>query len=368
MGEMVERHGRINVLKGPGRYRLETDALGLYLPLPVTDQIAIKSIGQFESVTPAWLDGLARQAPTYSIITTPLTETRYLAFDSGQFRPVTYPQLWRLASFPQPDGQTKVDVYQWLLPPDFGVRWFQQGGDASPRLAWQLQPDWPLTAPPDTRQPWPSESTPQTASALLAEAGLEYVLATPELVAAQPALFEPFLATDGQRLQLRALPPGWRLAYVYPDLNCAWCLFQLRPPAESIRASFGQTIVLTGFDLSSRRLQPGDGGLHLTLYWEAAQAGQGDYVAFVHLIDAGGQLVAQSDQRPLQGQWPTARWPAGLRLADRHSLRLPLTLPAGQYTLRVGWYDPATGARLPVRTEASVVDRAVMVGPVVVEE
>jgi len=69
---------------------------------------------------------------------------------------------------------------------------------------------------------------------------------------------------------------------------------------------------------------------------------------FVHLLDAEGRIVAQHDSQPQDGAYPTSVWDAGEVVADEHVLDLPVDLPAGHYRLRVGWYLPGSGDRLPV--------------------
>jgi hypothetical protein len=90
--------------------------------------------------------------------------------------------------------------------------------------------------------------------------------------------------------------------------------------------------------------------LALTLYWQSLAPVDADYVVFVHLVDAGGEIVAQGDGPPLDGVYPTSYWRPGEVLADGHLLAAG---PAGSYRLLVGLYtlpqdqgDP--GSRLPV--------------------
>lgn len=90
----------------------------------------------------------------------------------------------------------------------------------------------------------------------------------------------------------------------------------------------------------------GDGTLDLSLRWRVEAAPGRDWTAFAHLVAADGRTVAQHDGVPLAGTLPTSRWRAGDRVIDRFVLRLPADAPAGGAALRVGWYDPATGARL----------------------
>ena len=82
------------------------------------------------------------------------------------------------------------------------------------------------------------------------------------------------------------------------------------------------------------------------LHWSAAQPVPGDYTVFLHLFAPDGAKVAQDDDPPRAGFWPTSRWRPGEVVTSTHTLALPDGLPAGQYQLATGMYDPATGQRL----------------------
>ncbi len=92
--------------------------------------------------------------------------------------------------------------------------------------------------------------------------------------------------------------------------------------------------------------KPG-GNVTIDLKWTAAQPMDKNYVVFVHLYDAAGRLVAQHDGQPQGGSRPTSTWSAGRSTPDFHGLMLPRDA-AGTLSLRVGLYDPTTGARLPL--------------------
>ncbi len=84
----------------------------------------------------------------------------------------------------------------------------------------------------------------------------------------------------------------------------------------------------------------------LPLVWRAGAETPTDYHVFVHLVDASGEIVAQSDAAPANWTRPTTGWLPGEYVLDTHTLTLPATLPEGPLTLRVGMYAPDTGARL----------------------
>lgn len=132
-----------------------------------------------------------------------------------------------------------------------------------------------------------------------------------------------------------------------------WSDGEVRPIDEAgalhhpLAVQFGRTITLTGYDLEPARPAPGE-ELAVWLAWaRASQALDRDYTVFVHLLDEGGERVAQDDGVPgYLGTLPTTLWEPGVPLLDRHVVSLPTDLPAGHYSLLIGWYDPQTGARL----------------------
>lgn len=125
---------------------------------------------------------------------------------------------------------------------------------------------------------------------------------------------------------------------------------KLPPPATRLEpsrlsgATFDGSFRLMGYD-APETAHPGD-PLALTLFWEALQPDGRDYTVFVHLVDGAGELVTQSDGPPRTGMYPTGIWSAGEQVRDEHVLGLPPDLPPGKYEIRVGLYDPASGARL----------------------
>jgi hypothetical protein len=84
-----------------------------------------------------------------------------------------------------------------------------------------------------------------------------------------------------------------------------------------------------------------DGQLRLLTWWEVLSPLPADAAMFVHLLDAGGNIVAQHDG--LDAAAETLR--PGDRLAQRHVLSLP-ALDTGEYTLVAGLYRRGDGARL----------------------
>ncbi|CAG0937253.1 hypothetical protein TFLX_06173 [Thermoflexales bacterium] len=102
-------------------------------------------------------------------------------------------------------------------------------------------------------------------------------------------------------------------------------------------ATFANKIQLVSARLSTATVGPG-GTLCVEFEWQAINVPPGDYTVFVHLVNAQGQLVAQSDLMPQGGFAPTSHWKTGASIADRHGLILPDNLPSVDYTVRAGFY------------------------------
>jgi hypothetical protein len=92
------------------------------------------------------------------------------------------------------------------------------------------------------------------------------------------------------------------------------------------------------------------GEIAVDLVWRPAARINGNYKAFVHLLDSTGAILAQSDAIP-GGNKTTARWLPGEIILDRHILTLPPAVAAGDglgdYELVAGLYDPIGMQRLP---------------------
>ena len=128
----------------------------------------------------------------------------------------------------------------------------------------------------------------------------------------------------------------------------AW-IYRVPPvPAQPLLATFGAAAALRGSDLPHSTAA----GTTLTfpLYWRT-QAPRANTNLFVHVYDAQGRRVAQSDLPltldPTPGRYTTTN----------AAVALSADLPPGTYRVVLGVYDTTTGARLPV--EGAAFDPAV---------
>lgn len=124
-------------------------------------------------------------------------------------------------------------------------------------------------------------------------------------------------------------------------------------PETEIDARLGDTIRLAGaaFNPPLDVLQAGD-TVNLRLYWQVTQPVNASYTIFLHLKNANGDLIAQQDTLPHDGQYPTWAWQPGETVMTTHTL----TIPADEkppYTLSVGMYAWPSLERLPVTQNGS---------------
>ena len=117
-------------------------------------------------------------------------------------------------------------------------------------------------------------------------------------------------------------------------------------PYTPIAADFNHQLRLVGYALDNRQIAPGR-PFGLTLYWSSRVPIQAMTRAFVHLLDAKGNVVADSDIGPAE-DFHLSLFPQNQIVPDRRILSPDAALPPGKYALEVGVYQPANGARLPV--------------------
>jgi hypothetical protein len=112
--------------------------------------------------------------------------------------------------------------------------------------------------------------------------------------------------------------------------------------------SFGDALTLSGWAANVAELAPGQ-PMRLVLAWQVRARPAVDYKAFVHLLGSGGDRILAQEDRPLDylGRGAAA-WPPGEAPVTALDPVVPPDAPPGRLRLRVGLYDAATGARLPV--------------------
>jgi hypothetical protein len=128
----------------------------------------------------------------------------------------------------------------------------------------------------------------------------------------------------------------------------AW-IYEVPPPvANSVEATFGADIRLSGYEVDTTALRS-TGMLSLTVQWQALAPPEQNYLMFVHVLDSSGQTVGQTDAPPAGPAVPTSAWEEERYYTWVHPVPVPADLPPGDYWLSIGLYEPDTFARLPLR-------------------
>lgn len=175
---------------------------------------------------------------------------------------------------------------------------------------------------------------------------------------AQPTLAVPIPAGERVRVQTGFfVPPDARELVI--NVNSIE-LARLRVEPRAARAGVGEiahrvdyrlgdAIHFIGYDLPTLNLKPNE-TLNVKLYWRAERPIEKSYTVFVQLVGAfnprkNNPLWGQVDRAPSP---PTNAWLPGEIIADAYRIVVDADAPPGTYTLIVGMYDAATGARLVV--------------------
>jgi hypothetical protein len=188
-----------------------------------------------------------------------------------------------------------------------------------------------------------------------------------------PSTLQPFLPREVRALDIRTTtiamrhpPPNYSVIYARgamrqdtPELAAEVSrtppLFQLRmngleyatiyqmprPFDTPVGARFGDGLELGGFS----QQQIGS-TLVISPSWSVQRDQPGGHFVFAHVLAADGRRVAQLDAAIDDGMFPT--WQAGQQFGTALPIALPADLPAGEYRVVLGVYDPAANARLPL--------------------
>ena len=127
------------------------------------------------------------------------------------------------------------------------------------------------------------------------------------------------------------------------DADAPWQIYDLAatPPSDVTgprTVNFGGQIQLRGVGI--RPLLGWPDSFEVIYQWNCLQTPTAKLRVFVHITSEDGETRAQQDHWPQHG--------ACSATPERYVLTLPPTLAAGKYQIRVGWFDPATGARLSI--------------------
>lgn len=123
-------------------------------------------------------------------------------------------------------------------------------------------------------------------------------------------------------------------------------------------------VQLLGYDLNAEGVyKPGD-VVYLQLWWQAGDPITTDWTVFTHLLGPakadGSTVWAGRDGKPGNGSLPTTTWSPGDLILDEYQLTLPDDLPAGEYAIEIGLYDPASGGSRAEMTSPPAQDHLIL--------
>jgi len=108
--------------------------------------------------------------------------------------------------------------------------------------------------------------------------------------------------------------------------------------------------------------------LNLSLFWRSSGPLAWDWTVFTHLVAPdGSRVVAQKDNPPRDGAYPTTRWQPGELIRDNYGLTVLPDTPPGRYWIEVGLYrtDVEGYPRMPVvDDQGRAVDNRALLGEV----
>lgn len=126
-------------------------------------------------------------------------------------------------------------------------------------------------------------------------------------------------------------------------------------PTQTLDTAWQNGLTLVGYDDGLAALSPNE-RLTMRLVWITTQPLSTDYTMFLHLIGPDGQIVAQRDQPPENGFYPTSGWAVDDLVEEQYVLQLPNNLAKGNYKLLVGLYNPKDGQRLQLMDGSDALD------------
>ncbi len=133
-------------------------------------------------------------------------------------------------------------------------------------------------------------------------------------------------------------------------------------PSEPVDVRFGDRLNLAAFWIRQEAVA-GD-WFYAVLQWRATQKLDVNYKVFVHVLAADGSTVFQRDKLALSDMMPMTTWKVGETVRDAYAMVTPANLPAGEYRVVAGVYNPDAGAaRLHAQSDSlPIIEDSVILG------
>jgi len=145
-------------------------------------------------------------------------------------------------------------------------------------------------------------------------------------------------------------------------------IFQIKPPLYThgqIQAAFDNGLInFEGYYIDAAPIYPGDepnkSNPAFVTAWRLTQPVSKNYTAYVHLVDAEGNIVAQADHQlwawDIRSEGSTSTWTPNLTHLDIIPLPESALTTPGTLTIRLGLWLPDTGQHFSVDTSTLEVD------------
>lgn len=238
--------------------------------------------------------------------------------------------------------------------PQAVLQWLDDGTPRGTRVLWgpsYTLPNWLYEGAlgfkdlPSKAEAW------EDVVAYAREEGTAYAVVDWEMAQRRDEALGGYFRDDYPWVVTEALPPGWAPVLLHDGVPTNWAVFRLVdavPLAHPLAVDLGRGIRLIGFELCPETVMPGQAA-HLLLCYEALEPMDRNYTLFVHVLDAEGRPIAQSDSWPVDGHYATSTWTPGDTIGDRRVLALPPDAAPGEYRIGIGAYLLETMERLPAQ-------------------
>jgi hypothetical protein len=129
---------------------------------------------------------------------------------------------------------------------------------------------------------------------------------------------------------------------------------QVPPLSVKSNANFEDKVELVGATVQPGRIAPGEAA-RVTAYFKVLKPLEEDYMIFVHVEDAEGRMERlNADHKPAGGLYPTTQWKPGETVKDEFNIMLPSGASSRALHLWMGFWHPATDARLQLKNPDAV--------------
>ncbi len=129
---------------------------------------------------------------------------------------------------------------------------------------------------------------------------------------------------------------------------------------DSTLTNFGGMTILEKYVFNEKITE--DNLLKVNLEWRVLRNIDKDYTFFVHLLDSNKKVVAQIDQYPVNGTFPTSIWKPNTIVNDNYLLEVPNNLPSGYYEIEIGIYLSSNMERVQIldQNQSPIADHLIL--------